>query len=138
LAKIDKQQPSERRDAKHDFDHLAEFSAPGYDMIFGAPPPSPAPPGSLADLTQKLIYGHLYQRGVLSMRERRIAVLCLVACRHPAFLSSHIRATLAKNELTAEELDEVAVQVAFYGGWPVGNAFRHVIEEVLASQSEDK
>lgn len=72
----------------------------------------------LAELTDDVLYGDIWQRAELLPRERSlITVAALIANGNTEQLPSHLK--LAKqNGLTEKELAEVMIHLAFYTGWP--------------------
>lgn len=72
----------------------------------------------LADLTDEVLYGDVWERPQLSKRDRSLAtVSALIAMNRPDQLRSHI-ALAVKNGVTPEEISEVITHLAFYSGWP--------------------
>ena len=87
----------------------------------------------LAELTDDVLFGDVYERPGLSQRDRSlITVSALLALDRPSQLKSHIGRAL-DHGVTQEELVEVITQLAFYAGWPCAinavTALRSVIEE---------
>ncbi len=86
------------------------------------PRPSQGPIGDfapkLAELTDNVLYGDVWERPELSKRDRSlVTVAALIALNHPEQLRSHlIRAR--ENGVTQEELIETITHLAFYCGWP--------------------
>ena len=72
----------------------------------------------LAELTDNVLYGDVWERPELSKRDRSLAtVAALIALNRPDQLRSHlIRAR--ENGVTQEELIETITHLAFYAGWP--------------------
>lgn len=72
----------------------------------------------LAELTDNVLYGDIWERPQLSKRDRSlITVAALVAMNRPDQLRSHL--LLARqNGVTEEELIETITHLAFYTGWP--------------------
>jgi 4-carboxymuconolactone decarboxylase len=72
----------------------------------------------LAELTDDVLYGDVWERPELSKRDRSLAtVAALIALNRPEQLRSHlIRAR--ENGVTQEELIETITHLAFYAGWP--------------------
>lgn len=72
----------------------------------------------LADLTDKVLFGDVWERPGLSKRDRSlVTVSALIALNRPDQLRSHL--VLARNNgLTEEELVETITHLAFYSGWP--------------------
>src|ERR1700755_31170 len=72
----------------------------------------------LAELTDDVLYGDVWERPQLSKRYRRlVTVAAVIAMNRPDQLRSHlIRAR--ENGVTQEELIETITHLAFYAGWP--------------------
>jgi 4-carboxymuconolactone decarboxylase len=72
----------------------------------------------LAELTDNVLYGDIWERPQLSKRDRSlVTVAALIALNRPEQLRSHlIRAH--ENGVTQEELTETITHLAFYCGWP--------------------
>jgi 4-carboxymuconolactone decarboxylase len=72
----------------------------------------------LAELTDNVLYGDVWERPQLSKRDRSLAtVAALIALNRPDQLRSHlIRAR--ENGVMQEELIETITHLAFYAGWP--------------------
>ena len=86
----------------------------------------------LADLTDEVLYGDIWERPELSKRDRSlITVSALIAMNRPDQLRSHL--TIARaNGLTEEELSEAITHLAFYAGWPNAVSAVAVAKEVFA------
>lgn len=85
----------------------------------------------LVDLTEKVLFGDVWERPGLSKRDRSlITVASLVAMYRPDQLRSHIRRALA-NGVTREEIVETITHLAFYGGWPSAMAAGLIAKEVF-------
>jgi len=99
------------------------------------PKPSQGPIGDfapkLAGLTDKVLYGDVWERHQLSKRDRSlVTVAALIALNRPEQLRSHfIRAR--ENGVTQEELVETITHLAFYCGWPSAINAISVAKEVF-------
>ena len=72
----------------------------------------------LADLTDTVLFGDVWERPQLSKRDRSlVTVSALIALNRPDQLRSHL-ARARDNGLTEEELVEAITHLAFYSGWP--------------------
>ena len=72
----------------------------------------------LADLTDGVLFGDIWERPQLSKRDRSlITVAALIALNRPDQLRSHLALAL-QNGVTEEELVETITHLAFYAGWP--------------------
>ncbi|WP_432463751.1 MULTISPECIES: carboxymuconolactone decarboxylase family protein [unclassified Agarivorans] len=72
----------------------------------------------LKQLSEQVLFADVWQRPLLSPRERSLITLAaLAALGRTEQLPFHL--TLAeKNSLTKEELGELFTHLAFYAGWP--------------------
>jgi len=72
----------------------------------------------LADLTEDVLFGDIWDRAGLSKRDRSlITVASLVALNRTGQLPYHLGRAL-ENGITKEELIELITHLAFYSGWP--------------------
>jgi len=86
----------------------------------------------LADLSDRVLFGEVWERPGLSKRDRSlITVAALVAGYRHNELPGHTRRALA-NGVTREELAELVTHLAFYGGWPVANSAVPILRSVFA------
>ena len=86
---------------------------------------------ALADYTEKVLFGDLWERPGLSKRDRSlITVATLAATYRTDQLRSHIRRAL-ENGVTRDEIGELITHIAFYGGWPTGANAAQVAMEVF-------
>lgn len=87
----------------------------------------------LIDLSEKILYGDVWERPGLSKRDRSlITVATLVALYRTDQLRGHIRRAL-DNGVTKEEIGEVITHMAFYGGWPTAANAVQVAKQVFDS-----
>lgn len=72
----------------------------------------------LAELSDEVLFGDIWERPELSKRDRSlITCAALVALGKTEQMSFHLPRAI-ENGVTVEELVEVITQMAFYGGWP--------------------
>lgn len=91
---------------------------------------------ALAEYTDEVLFGDVWERPGLSPRDRSlVTVTALVALYRHNELPFHLKKALA-NGVTREELIEVITHLAFYSGWPTANTAvgvaRRVFEETGA------
>jgi 4-carboxymuconolactone decarboxylase len=116
-----------------------------------AAPPAPAAPAAsvqqtpaqrlmgdvapkLADLTDNVLFGDVWERPQLSKRDRSlVTVSALIALNRPDQLRSHL-ARARDNGVTQEELIEAITHLAFYAGWPNAVTAVSVAREVFAKK----
>jgi 4-carboxymuconolactone decarboxylase len=87
----------------------------------------------LADLTEDVLFGDIWERPGLSKRDRSlITVASLVALNRTEQLPYHLGRAL-ENGVTKEELSELITHLAFYSGWPTAMSAvllaKHVFEQ---------
>lgn len=72
----------------------------------------------LMDVTDKVLFGDVWERPGLSKRDRSlITVAALTALFRPEQLRGHIGRALT-NGVTKDEISEIITHMAFYSGWP--------------------
>lgn len=85
----------------------------------------------LIDVTEKVLFGDIWERPELSKRDRSlITCAVLVATYRPEQLRGHLQRALY-NGLSKDELSELITHVAFYGGWPAAMTAANVAREVF-------
>jgi 4-carboxymuconolactone decarboxylase len=95
----------------------------------------PDMPGEYFALTVDHLFGTIWTRPGLSMRDKRIMTLSVVTALGLQDLSEvQVNAALQNDELTAEELREMAIFLTHYVGFPLGSALNGVIERVTAKR----
>ena len=114
--------------------------------------PAPAPPASgsvqptraqrlmgeiapkLAELTDNVLFGDVWERPGLSKRDRSlVTVSALIALNRPDQLRSHL-VRARENGLTQEELIAAMTHLAFYAGWPSAVSAVSVAQEVFGKK----
>lgn len=86
----------------------------------------------LAQVTDDVLYGDIWERPELSKRDRSLAtVAALIAMNRPDQLRSHLRIA-RQNGVTQEELIETITHLAFYAGWPSAVTAIGIAKEVFA------
>jgi 4-carboxymuconolactone decarboxylase len=86
---------------------------------------------ALADLTDRVLFGEVWERKELSKHDRSlITVAALVAMNRPDQLRFHLGYAV-QNGVTKEELIEVITHLAFYSGWPNAMSAIMVAKEVF-------
>ena len=88
----------------------------------------------LVDLTDRVLFGEVWERPELSKRDRSLAtVAALVALNRPDQLRFHLNKAV-ENGLTKEELVEVITHLAFYSGWPNAMSAIMIAKELFSKQ----
>jgi 4-carboxymuconolactone decarboxylase len=85
----------------------------------------------LAELTDNVLYGDVWERPELSKRDRSlVTVAALIALNRPDQLRSQLRIA-RENGVTQQELIETITHLAFYAGWPNAVSAIAVAREVF-------
>src|SRR6185369_1285815 len=85
----------------------------------------------LAELTDDVLFGDVWERAELSKRERSlITVAALIANGNTEQLTGHLQRA-KENGLSETELSEVIIHLAFYAGWPRAMSAVRVAKEVF-------
>src|ERR1700675_1181041 len=101
-----------------------------------APPPPPRDKGratapKLIELTEKVLYGDVWERPGLSKRDRSlITCAALVAMNRTEQLRGHVTRAIDNGGAQAE-LVELITHLAFYSGWPTAMSAANVAKDVL-------
>src|SRR6186997_1366450 len=85
----------------------------------------------LAELTDDVLFGDVWERAELSKRDRSlITVAALIANGNTEQLPGHLNRAKA-NGISEAELSEVMTHLAFYAGWPRAISAIMVAKEVF-------
>jgi 4-carboxymuconolactone decarboxylase len=85
----------------------------------------------LIDLTEKVLFGDVWERPGLSKRDRSlITVAALVSMYRPEQLKGHLQRAIA-NGVTKDEISELITHLAFYGGWPAAMSAAKIALDTL-------
>jgi 4-carboxymuconolactone decarboxylase len=99
------------------------------------PPPSDG--GGFIDLTRDHVFGNIWTRGELSVRDRRlIAITCTALNPSGPALGLHVANALKSGDLTVEQVEEWIVAIAHYAGWPVAANVYVQTRPVIAAMRE--
>jgi 4-carboxymuconolactone decarboxylase len=89
------------------------------------------------DLTVDHLFGDIWSRPGLSMRDKRIMTLTAVTAAGSRDLAEiQINAALRNEELTETELKEMAVFLTHYLGFPLGSALNGAVGAVVAKRKK--
>lgn len=92
----------------------------------------------LAEVTDQVLYGDIWERPELSKRDRSlITVAALIAMNRPDQLRSHLKIA-HQNGVSEQEIGEVITHLAFYAGWPSAVSAAGIAGQVFADTSGQK
>ena len=101
-----------------------------HEQVFGVV--APTIDSSFGAVSMERAVDGLWSRPGLAMRDRRLITLTvLAASANDAALDAHLDGAVRSGDLDANELEEAAVHLAHYAGWPVGARFAAAAERAL-------
>jgi 4-carboxymuconolactone decarboxylase len=97
----------------------------------------PDMPGEFFALTVDHLFGTIWSRPGLSMRDRRLMLLAvLTAQNQEALMEVQLNAILSNEELTVEELKEMSIFITHYVGFPLGSKLDGAIHRVVSKREK--
>jgi 4-carboxymuconolactone decarboxylase len=100
------------------------------------PPPGASP---FIDYMLETLFGVLWQDATLSIRERRLLLLGVLAAQgEDTALTIHLGAAVKRGELTAAQLQALATFLTQYVGYPRGSRLFRIVGEVAATTTPPK
>src|SRR5690625_3179113 len=97
----------------------------------------PDMPGEYFALTVDHLFGRIWTRDGLSMRDKRLITLAVITALGQQDLAEvQLNAALANEELTEDELREMAIFITHYVGFPLGSGLNGALERVLARRAK--
>ena len=97
----------------------------------------PDSPGDYFALTADHLFGTIWSRPGLSMRDKRIMTLTVVTALGISDLAEiQANAALANGELSEEELKEMALFLTHYLGFPLGSKLDGVVTKVAGKRKK--
>ncbi len=89
-------------------------------------------PGDFFGYTVEHLFGDVWERPGLSLRDRRLLLVGLMVAEGlDDTLGIQLESALAKGDLSAEDLREIVVFLAHYAGWPKGAALNTMVETAI-------
>jgi 4-carboxymuconolactone decarboxylase len=94
--------------------------------------------GGFIELTRDHVFGNIWSRGELSVRDRRlISLTCTALNPSGPALALHVEKALDSGDLTPAQIDEWIVHLAHYAGWPVAANVYTQTRGVVAHYRDD-
>ncbi|MBV8463867.1 MAG: carboxymuconolactone decarboxylase family protein [Acidimicrobiales bacterium] len=89
--------------------------------------------GAYVDFTVDHLFGTVWTRPELALRDRRLLTIgALAALDQPALMEIQFRSALERDEVTVEQVREIVVHLTHYVGWPLSTSINEVAERVIA------
>lgn len=93
---------------------------------------------TFTDTMLKQLFAEVWTRDVLSMRDKRILLLGIIAEKgEPATFKIQIKASLKRGEITADEAREFLLFIAQYAGYPRAASLVLPIEEAINEAAQE-
>jgi 4-carboxymuconolactone decarboxylase len=94
--------------------------------------------GPFVDVTVDHLFGSIWTREGLDVRERRmITIGALAALGLGNLLEIQFNSALANGEFTEDQVREIVVHLTHYVGWPRATSMNAAAEKVIAQRRED-
>lgn len=94
-------------------------------------------PGGYVDVTVDHLFGDIWTRPGLDVRDRRMLTIgALAALGMPKLLEIQFGAALEREELTEHQVRELVVHLAHYVGWPLSTGANAAAEKVIAARAD--
>ena len=95
-------------------------------------------PGDFFGLTVEHLFGTIWQRDGLSLRDRRLLLIGLLL-GHGTYemLDIQIDSALRVGDISADELREIVIFLSHYAGWPKGAKLNTTVETAIAKRPAD-
>ncbi len=98
-----------------------------------------APPEGYAftDVMLRQLFAELWTRDTLSMRDKRILLLGIIAEKgEPMTFKIQVKASLKRGEMTPDEARELLLFIAQYAGYPRAAGMLAPLEEAIAEAAQ--
>jgi 4-carboxymuconolactone decarboxylase len=99
-----------------------------------------APEGTYAfsDIMLETLFAEIWTRDILSMRDKRILLLGMIAAQgQPDTFKIQTKAAIKRGEMTPEEIRELHIFIAQYCGYPKAAALVAPMETAIAEAQKD-
>ncbi len=88
--------------------------------------------GPYVDVTVDHLFGAIWTREALDLRDRRLATIGVLAAQNlPGLLEIQFDAALERGELTEEQLRELVLHLTHYIGWPLSTGVSGAAETII-------
>ena len=97
--------------------------------------PPDVPGDVFLDATIEHLFGEVWSRPGLGVRDRRLITLTVLCCLgNEMTLRLHLGAAMKSGDLSDGEIDELILHVAHYGGWPVAAVAAQVVRAMRSER----
>ena len=89
-------------------------------------------PGEYFAVTAEHLFGDIWNREGLTIRDRRLLLFGAISALGAwHVLPVQLNAALARDELTPDQLREIAIFLSHYVGWPMGAQLNNLVEDAV-------
>ena len=107
----------------------------GWSRAMSFPPPPAMPEGSFGEFVGEVGFSMVWNREVLTPRERRMVILTVLALfGRDDITQLHMGSALDLGDLSSDDLEDMAVTIAAYAGMPRGVAFNSLRQRLVAER----
>lgn len=100
---------------------------------------SPPEGNVFVDTMLEQVFAEVWSRDVMSIRDRRILLLGIIAEKGETMtFGIQAKAALKNEELTPEELWELMLMIAQYAGYPRAAALVEIVNEIISDVEREK
>ncbi len=109
------------------------------DIYCGIVPAPPEGAGRFTDLMVPHLFGKVWDEDILSIRDRRLFTMGIIAAmgEYDVF-TIQAMAALKREELTAEQLNELCAHSAYYAGFPRSGGLLGAVGKAINAINEEK
>lgn len=94
---------------------------------------------AFTDLMLEQVFAEVWSRDVLSIRDRRLLLLGIIAEKGEAMtFGIQAKAALKRGELAPDELRELLLMIAQYAGYPRAASLIGVVEQQIAAVAKEE
>ena len=99
---------------------------------------TPPPGNAFTDLMLEQLFAEVWSRDVLSIRDRRILLMGIIAEKGETMtFGIQAKAALKNGELEPDELRELMLMIAQYAGYPRAAALLGIVEQKIAEVAKE-
>ena len=107
------------------------------DEVYGFSVDPDTVEGPYVDVTVDHLFGSIWTREALDVRDRRMLTIGVLAALGQApLLEIQFRAALERGELSVEQVREIVLHLAHYIGWPLSTGVNAAAEKIIAQRAE--
>jgi 4-carboxymuconolactone decarboxylase len=107
------------------------------DEVYGFSVDPDTVDGPYVDVTVDHLFGAIWTREALDVRDRRMVTIGVLAALGQAnLLEIQFRSALERGELTEEQVRELVLHLAHYIGWPLSTGVNAAAEKIIAERAK--